>query len=388
MNRKDFIKLCGIYGIGLPLHSSLASCNNDGSGETEFKGKVVIIGAGAGGLSSGYLLNQRGIDFEILEASSSYGGRMRINTDFADFPIPVGAEWLHSSTDVFQEMVNDGSVNVDVNTINYDGKQDTYAFWDNGQLSVSPLNDSDIKFVDYSWFNFYEDYIIPDITDKIAFNTIVESVDYSDQKIRITTNQGEVESDKIIVSVPLKILQDGDIIFIPGFPDDKMSAVNSSKVWEGFKAFIEFSDKFYDTQIGFNIIPATEGQKLYYDAAYGQNTSKNILGLFSVGRPALNYSKLSDSELIGVILTELDEIYEGKASRSYINYITQDWNKEPFIRSGYLSDETDWRMVRKLSESIDRKIYFAGGPYTNGEDWVSIHAAAQSAKSAIDELTS
>lgn len=31
-----------------------------------FKGKVIIIGADSGGLSAGYLLQQRGSDFEII----------------------------------------------------------------------------------------------------------------------------------------------------------------------------------------------------------------------------------------------------------------------------------------------------------------------------------
>ena len=48
-----------------------------------FKGKVIIIGAGAGGLSAGYLLAQQGTDFEILEASENYGGRIKINQEFA-----------------------------------------------------------------------------------------------------------------------------------------------------------------------------------------------------------------------------------------------------------------------------------------------------------------
>ena len=46
----------------------------------------------------------------------------------------------------------------------------------------------------------------------------------------------------------------------------------------------------------------------------------------------------------------------------------------------------DWREVRKLGESISSKVYFAGGEYTDGENWVSVHAAAQSAKKAIDAI--
>ena len=42
--------------------------------------------------------------------------------------------------------------------------------------------------------------------------------------------------------------------------------------------------------------------------------------------------------------------------------------------------------MAKLGQSGDDKVYFAGGPYTDGEDWVSVHAAARSAGSAIHSM--
>ena len=51
-----------------------------------------------------------------------------------------------------------------------------------------------------------------------------------------------------------------------------------------------------------------------------------------------------------------------------------------------MSDNSDEGTVRKLGESVANKIYFAGGAYTNGDDWVSVHAAAQSAKKSILEI--
>jgi len=386
MTRKDFIKVCGILGIGIPLHTSLSGCSDNNENENNnFSGKVIIIGAGAGGMASGYLLKQQGIDFEILEASSTYGGRMKRTTDFADFPIPLGAEWLHTNTGIFQEIVNDSSVNVDINTVGYN-QNDTVGYWDGATLSVGELEDSDRKFVNSTWFDFFDEYIYPSVSDKISFNTIVQSIDYSGDKISIKTQGGEFQADKVIISVPLKILQDGDISFSPSLPNDKQEVINGATIWEGFKAFIEFSNKFYHTATSFDISPETDGQKLYFDASYGQNTDKHILGLFAVGKPALAFISRSGDELKDYILNELDDIYSNQATPSYIKHITQNWNDEPFIKAGYLTDHEDWQSVRKLSESIDDKIYFAGGPYTNGDDWVGVHAAAQSAQDAVQEI--
>ncbi|MFK7905487.1 MAG: flavin monoamine oxidase family protein [Chitinophagales bacterium] len=386
MTRNRFIKICGILGVSIPFQASLSSCEKEEVNPSDFSGKVLIIGAGAGGLSSGYLLQQQGIEFEILEASSNYGGRMKINTDFADFPIPLGAEWLHSDTNTFQKLVNDSAIEVNVDTVNYDSEIDTNGLWEEGELTVSALDDSDIKFINSSWFNFYEEYIIPSITDHISYNTIVQSIDYSGDQVVVNTQNGQHTADKVIISVPLKILQEGDISFEPTLPQDKVDAIEEALVWDGFKAFIEFSEKFYDTQIDIEINPVSDGAKLYYDAAYGQNTSKHILGLFAVGKPAMDYLALSEDELRDLILSELDEMYPNQATPNYIKHISQNWNKEPFIKGGYMSSHADWRTVRELGKSVADKIYFAGGAYTDGEDWVAVHTIAQSAKDVVEEI--
>ncbi|MCB0515033.1 MAG: FAD-dependent oxidoreductase [Chitinophagales bacterium] len=366
MNRKEFIKICGLFGIGLSFQNVLLSCNKDKNTSMPFSGKVIIIGAGAGGLSAAYFLKQQGTDFEILEASSAYGGRMKINTDFADFPIPLGAEWLETSTNIFQEIVNDSSVQVNVQTVE---------------------DEPDRKFVNYSWFNFFEDYIVPSISHKISYNTIVQSIDYSGNKIIVNTQNEQFIADKVIISVPLRILKDGDISFTPNFPQNKLNAINNLVVWDGFKAFFEFSSNFYgNDEYEFQINPESSGQKIYYNASLGQNTTKNILGLFVVGTPAQNFISRSGDDLKNYILNELDGIYANQATPNYIKHITQNWNNEPFIKGGYLTDYADWRTVRELGASIENKLYFAGGAYTDGEDWVSVHTAAQSAKRVVEEI--
>ncbi len=365
MTRKEFLKICAILGIGLPLQSAVLSCGKDNGPNITFSGKVIIIGAGAGGLSAGYFLQQQGVDFEIIEASSMYGGRMKVDTNFANFPIPLGAEWLETNSNIFSEIVNDASIAVEVETV---------------------PDAPDRKFVNSSWFNFFDEYIVPSIASKIRYNTPVESIDYSGDQVLVNTPNEQWSADKVIVSVPLKILQDGDLSFIPSLPQAKQDAINEPTIWEGFKAFFEFSNKFYSGEYVYNINPSSDGQKIYYDAALGQNTTKNIMGLFVVGKPALDYIALSGDALRDFMLSEIDGIYANQATPNYIKHLTQDWNNEPYIKSGYMTDYADWRTVRTLGESVANKVYFAGGAYTDGEDWVSVHTAAQSAKRAVEAL--
>ena len=57
--------------------------------------KVIIVGAGIGGLAAGYWLKQRGYEVEILEASDRPGGRMATLERKGD-KVDVGAQFYHS----------------------------------------------------------------------------------------------------------------------------------------------------------------------------------------------------------------------------------------------------------------------------------------------------
>lgn len=385
MSRKEFLKMCGILGIGLPIQTTLSSCGKEDI-RLDSSDEVIIIGAGAAGLSAAYLLKQQGINVQILEASSNYGGRMKRTLDFADFPIPLGAEWLHVEKGVLDEIVNDSSVQVDVSTTAYNPDVD-YALYEGVQVSLEAIDFTiDQKFINSSWFDFFEQYIVPSVEAQISFNKVVESIDYTGDQILIKTANEEFSADKLIITVPVKILQSGVISFTPELPEEKINAINEVRVWDGCKGFIAFSEKFYPAFTAFNISPETAGQKLYYDAAYGQNTTEHILGLFAVGTGAQPYLQLSGDDLIDFMLNELDDIFNGQASANYIKHTFQNWNEEPFIKGAYVYDQEDWRNIRTLGESVDNKLFFAGDAYTTGNDWSSVHAAARSAKRAVDEL--
>lgn len=381
MTRKDFLKICATLGISLPFQSILSSCHKDKPAKPV--GKVLILGAGAAGLSAGHLLKQAGVDFQILEAAATYGGRMKKTNDFAEFPIPLGAEWLHVGAGVFSDIVNDNSVSVNVNTVGYNAT-DPYGVWANGSLTMDQLgNFSDRKFVNGSWLDFFEMYILPSVSANITYNTVVHAIDYSGDQITVSTSTETFTADRVIVTIPLKMLQNGTVAFKPTLPDAKVIAIATATVWSGIKVFLEFSEKFYPTFTDFTITPATAGQVAYYDAAYGQNSTRNILGLFAVGTPAQNYTSLHGDALKSYILNELDHIFNNQASPKYIRHIVQNWNDEPFINSAYLSDYENSSMVSALFEPVSDKLYFAGEAYTKGDDWGGLHAAAQAAKDAV-----
>ena len=394
MERREFVAACSLFGISLPFQSILQGCSNDDEAPIiagNFEGTVLIIGAGAAGMATAYLLEQQGISYQILEADTWYGGRFRTNNSFTDFPIPLGAEWLHVSANELPAIVNDETVNIDTTLLPY-SESDTSGYYSNGNLTITEVgsavnDDEDQKFIGSSWFDFFEDYIVPSIQNKMRFNTKITSIDYSGEKVMATDSEGQqYEADKLVVTVPLKLLQLGEVQFTPELPNNKQNAIADANIWSGMKVFLKFSEHFYPTFLYFDDSETREGQRLYYDAAYGQNSADNVLGLFSVGRQAEVYQQYSGDALKDYILAELDEIFDGKASETFQDILAQNWNEQPYAKAAYLEDNASSSISRRMAPSVNDKLYFAGCSYTQFDDWSSVHTAARSARDAVREL--
>ena len=392
MTRKEFLKICGLFGISIPIPSMLTACNKEPLAPSSFKGSVLIIGAGAAGMAAGYILAQKGIDFQIVEASTTYGGRMKRTKLFANFPISLGAEWLHVGERELVDIVNNNSTPIATQFKGYPGEEQV-GYYEDGNLTYSNLSAEfgddfiDQKFINSSWFDFFEEYILPSISAKLKFNTPIISVDYQGDTIIATDNNGQTyEADKIIVTVPLKVLQEGDITFLPQLPTAHRNAIQDAPVWGGIKVFMEFSQKFYPSYLTLFDSETSTGQRIYYDAAYGQVSFSNVLGLVALGEQAKQYQDLTETAQRDYILHELDEIFDGMASQTYTKHIVQNWDKEPYIRSAYLADVASSNISTSLSKSVEGKVYFAGEAYTQEEDWGGVHNAIRSARDTINEF--
>lgn len=395
MTRKEFIERSLAMGIGLPFITStfLQSCEKDEAifpvFQTNFSGKVIIVGAGAAGLAAGYLLKRYGADFEIIEAAPVYGGRLKSADNFTDFPIDIGAEWIHTDPKILADIINNPNANANIDIIVYNPQ--TIQTWNNGALSshnyISSLY-SEWKFKSTTWFGFFEQFIIPEIADKIILNAPITEVNYTADRVVLKTVHNELyEADKVLLTLPIKIFQNEGIDFQPPLPLDKSDALNKVFMGDGIKIFIEFDTRFYPDFLAFgNIFQAlNEEEKFVYDAAFRKDSSKHILGLFAINEKARAYTQLgSENEIITQFLAELDEIFDGKATAHYIKHIIQNWSAEPYIQGAYSYDfEGNQRsIVDAIKEPVANKLYFAGEALSI-DNQATVHGACESAYSMV-----
>lgn len=398
MNRKEFVKTLSLFGIGATvLPSFLTSCQEEvefyPDFQVNFSGKVIIVGAGTAGLLSGYILKRYNIDFEIIEASSIYGGRVKADENLSDVPIDIGAEWIHVNPSILARLLNDNTLSDNIEVINY--TPETFYVWRDGKLRKRNFVTNfygEYKFKNTTWFSYLDRYVVPSVRDNILLNSPINDINYSGDKVQLINTANETfEADRVILTVPLTILKNNFINFSPALPTEKVNALDTVDMPDGIKVFIEFSEKFYPDILSIgslgDFISDSEGEALYYDAMFRKDSSKHVLALFNVGNSAATYTDIAtDAELIDFIIKELDEIFDGKASQTYRNHVIQNWSKEPFIQGSY-SHYRDFGSRGALRQSIDNKLYFAGETYAPSDDDIAtVHGAGESAYDTVREL--
>lgn len=332
-----------------------------------YQGKVIIVGAGASGLAAAKVLEQNNIDYLILEATDRYGGRLKKDTTLADFPIDIGAEWIHSNPRVLNVIKGKTGDQIDEDFVPY--KLESAAIWNGKKLK--PVSGAirnflynfmpESKFKSSTWYDFVNENIAKDVTHNIVYNSAVKSIDYLSEKVVVKTSNGKTyEADKVLVTVSIGVLKSNDINFIPELSPDKKKAIQSITFEPGFKAALKFSEKFYPDAINCKV---KNGEKVFYDIAFKKNAKTNILGFLCKGDETEKYYSLkSEQEIINQLLKELDDMYDGKASQTYMNeYLLENWGQYQFTQGTWTQAFQEKKSTLKvLNQPLDNKIYFAG----------------------------
>lgn len=437
MKRRSFIKQSALgASAGILFPHLLSGCKKDELGDFPEGFKIIVVGAGAAGLYAAKKMKEHGAEVVILEASNRIGGRIRKNDDFADFPIDLGAEWIHGKKSLSHQLATDAGFDF----FEDEGEE---AFWVNGQINANysssiledivgildgdvayngpdmsilqyaqqqGISNSDLGILEYiagefgtsadrlsllytqreeeawssgnkdfkfkrSYFDLINEVVAASVSDDVMLNSPVTQVDYSGEKVIATIANGDTfEADRILITASVAVLKTGGISFTPALPQAKLQAIQSIGMDAGMKILFKFSQNFWN---GTSLIGA-ENSPVYWNASYGKNGSDLVLSAFVMGEKAETLSAL-DQGAITQLLSELDAIYNGQATSSFVDGLIQDWSKEPYIRGAYSYSSLGIVNQRSvLAESVNNRVHFAGEATATNGHFQTVQGALES----------
>ena len=232
-----------------------------------------------------------------------------------------------------------------------------------------------------------------DVLDEVELNAQVKKIDYSGEMITVTDQLGRPYlADRVVVTVPLKILQDGDITFNPPLPSTKTDAFQKIGMGAGMKVHLKFSNPFWEDLHGSNfgtLIGSSQLPEVYVSSR--ERGGEAILTANIMGERAEQFAAMGSSA-VSVMLSELDNVFTvaNIASQSWVqgeSHIT-DWSKEPFIRGAYSYPIVGGGLVfrKELAAPVSDSIFFAGEATNINGHSGTVHGAIESGVRVAEEL--
>lgn len=209
----------------------------------------------------------------------------------------------------------------------------------------------------------------------IRLEQIVQKIEYGEDGVTVTTDQGEFEAERVVVTLPIGVLRKGVVEFDPPLPEDKATAIEHIGAGVLNKVYLRFATAFWEDDdtdwIGY--IPEKKGEWGEYLNIY-YYTGQPILLCFNAGEYGLAVEKLSDEEIVAAAMKTLRRMYGEDIPDPKAWLITR-WGSDPFALGSYshaAPGATADDFVA-LAEPVEDRLFFAGE--ATSEYFATVHGA-------------
>ena len=405
---------------------------------------VVIIGAGAAGLSAAKALRERGRQVAVVEGSHRIGGRAYSEEIAPGTWFDLGCSYLHHAdqnpfvaiADEFNHEIGKAhgdifepdNIQLHANGKNLTGedKASAQAYFaecyaaiaasaEAGQdVAIAELVDLDSEFAPIymaamaelntldldqtSAADYYANYAGPDYPVKngygnlvaawgadveVALNHKVERIDFRGAGVRVETVHGTLDARTALSTVSNGVLAAQQIDFQPGLPDSKLAAIAGLPCGTENKVCLYFErDVFGAEGRGFHSAWTDDIAGGFEASLMGQNTAI----VFTGGRHAIWLENQGQQASEDYALELVASAFGNDIRKAFGRSICTAWTTEPWTHGSYtcaLPGQAHQRAV--LAEPIDNKLFFAGEATTVG-DHACCHGAFNSGQRAAAEI--
>jgi monoamine oxidase len=406
---------------------------------------VVIIGAGAAGLSAAHELDRLGIGYRVVEGSHRIGGRAYSEEIAPGVWFDLGCSYLHQAqANPFvgiadqlgivigkdkADLFDDHNMKLHGNgvALDADQRQAYFAYYEScfesmrdsvqrgEDLAVAELIDLEheyaLSFMHYmaelnavdidvtSSADFLSSDSGPDIPVlngygnlvaawgadvAVELNTRVDRVNWSGREVGVETARGELRARAALCTVSTGILAAGDIDFAPSLPDWKMEAIAGVPTGVENKICLHFDRDVFGSQgRGFYKTWNDAGEACGFEASVmGQNTAV----VFKGGRFAAWLEKQGQQAAHDYAVDRVAEVFGNDIRKRVTRSIVTAWAGEPWTRGSYSATLPGQAHQREqLAKPLDECLFFAGEATTVGAQ-ACCHGAYRSGIRAAREI--
>jgi monoamine oxidase len=403
---------------------------------------VIVIGAGAAGLAAVAELEGARLRVTCLEARDRIGGR--IYTVPSAYPIELGAEFIHGRPkeifdvvaaaglhaietggrmlhipETIHEAPDGGRVLEDLKTRTSPDNDETFqSFLDRGpyeegekkaatgfiegfnaarkeEVSVASIA-KDMRAGEEidgdSSFRIQEGYVavaraLAGSTASVRLGSVVDSIEWQPGACTVKLHSGEtLRSSRVLVTVPLGVLQSGAIRFVPE-PHEILEAVRALRFGQAARVVLRFGRAFWEDDPRFEDAGFILSDEPVFPTWWTTLPTRTpILTGWSAGPKADPLIGLSKDEVVERALDSLGRIL-GREPARLENGWYHDWHADPFARGAYSYVPAGALPAREaLARPVEDTLYFAGEAIDLAGYGGTVHGAIVSGRRAARQI--
>lgn len=216
-------------------------------------------------------------------------------------------------------------------------------------------------------------YLAKDLDIKLE--QIVEKINYENEGVIVKTNQNEFLADYVIVTLPIGVLKNNTVQFVPPLPVDKQESIAVIGAGLLDKLFLKFPYVFWEKDK--EILDWISDEHGRWNEWLNMSTyiTKPVLLGFNAADYARKIEAWNDKEIVADAMSVLRTIYGDDIPEPESWQVTH-WAADPFARCSYsfnaVSANVDSRTT--LAKTIQNRLFFAGE--ATSEDYpATVHGA-------------
>jgi monoamine oxidase len=195
----------------------------------------------------------------------------------------------------------------------------------------------------------------------IRLGAVVTDIVYDETAVTITTTSGNYQADRVIVTLPIGVLQQGRVTFDPPLPQTKQRAINAIGPAVMNKVYLRFAEPFWQKAPEWIIYESEEKGVFSSWLNLYHYTDEPILLAFNVGEFGRKIEAFSDEEIVVQAMQTLRTMYGDDKPDPIDAQITR-WASDPFAHCSYSFPTVGMSSTARddLAEPINGRIFFAG----------------------------
>ena len=407
--------------------------------------EVVVIGAGAAGISAARALIEDGWSVAVIEAADRVGGRIHTDTAVFGEPFDQGAHWLHNAErNPFVSFGRDNGFDLypapENEALYIDGREASDADWADYEAALDAAYEAFAQAAEDGcdvslaavlpdlgpWRDLVALMIGPYALGKdldqvscldwysgesgsdwfcrqgfgalwarsargvpVRLGTTARRVRWDGPGVTVETDRGDIRAEACVVTVSMGVLAAGGLRFDPPLPVQWREAFQGVSMGLYNHVAMQFREDVFEM--------GADGLLAYRPRPVAGPSPRGFGMLANAGGGTVSYADVGgglaeeleaagEAAALDFVLSELRGIFGGEVDRAFVKGSVTAWGRNPLTLGSYASAEPGKANTRAvLREPIGERIWFAGEA-CSATQWSTVAGAHKSGLAAAAAL--